>query len=255
MDSDLADILRIAKGLRPGQVRRLAEIAQVMAQPINASRDPNSDVVSEEFLASFGDILVIHHLNSAEPFTKDRLEHALVEQFVREGREASLSPRGNPGQDVTVEGERWSVKTQADRGIRADVIHISKFMELGKGKWITVDDLPGLRDQMLAHMESYERIFDLRCLSMNPRYRGARWEYELVEIPKPLLQRGDGRFRMDDNSAQNPKPGHFTVVDDLGAIMFELYFDGGTERKLQVVNLRKDLCRVHATWSWTPEKH
>jgi type II restriction enzyme len=223
-----------------------------MAQTITASRDPGSDVVSESLLAAFGDTLVVHHLNSAEPFTKDRFEHALVELFLAEGRDANLSPRGNPGEDVTVDGERWSVKTQADRGISPDVIHISKFMELGKGKWVTVDDLPGLRDQMLAHMESYERIFTLRCLSMNPRHTGARWEYELVEIPKALLQRADGRFRMDDDSRQNPKPGHYTVVDG-GLVLLDLYFDGGTERKLQIVNLRKALCRVHATWSWTPE--
>jgi type II restriction enzyme len=32
--------------------------------------------------------------------------------------------------------------------------------------------------------------------------------------------------------------------------MYELYFDGGTERKLQVKNLRRDLCRIHATWQF-----
>lgn len=61
-ESDIADIVKIASALRPDQVRRIADIARVMAQPITASRDPDSDVISEGFLAKFGDILVIHHL-------------------------------------------------------------------------------------------------------------------------------------------------------------------------------------------------
>ena len=31
-------------------------------------------------------------------------------------------------------------------------------------------------------------------------------------------------------------------------VKFSLYFDGGTERKLQIKHLRKDLCKIHATW-------
>ena len=34
---------------------------------------------------------------------------------------------------------------------------------------------------------------------------------------------------------------------------YQLYFDGGTERKLQIKNLRKDLCTVHATWVFASE--
>ena len=33
-----------------------------------------------------------------------------------------------------------------------------------------------------------------------------------------------------------------------GNLKFALYFDGGTERKLQIKAIRKDLCTVHATW-------
>jgi len=55
---------------------------------------------------------------------------------------------------------------------------------------------------------------------------------------------------MRHQSKQNPKPGYCSVTDDEGNVKFKLYFDGGTERKLQIKNLRKDLCIVHATWEF-----
>jgi type II restriction enzyme len=36
-------------------------------------------------------------------------------------------------------------------------------------------------------------------------------------------------------------------------LKFELYFDAGAERKLQVRHLRKDLCTVHAQWEFASE--
>jgi len=71
----------------------------------------------------------------------------------------------------------------------------------------------------------------------------------ISEIPKSLLSEArSGSITMQHNSRQNPKPGYCRVKDDAGNIRFELYFDGGTERKLQVKNLQKDLCYLVATW-------
>lgn len=55
---------------------------------------------------------------------------------------------------------------------------------------------------------------------------------------------------MMHESKQRPKPGYCTVVDKEGVVLFRLYFDGGTERKLQIKDLRKDRCIVHATWKF-----
>ncbi len=121
-------------------------------------------------------------------------------------------------------------------------------MELGKGEWVTEDDLYGLRDRMFAHMQSYERIFTLRCLTPNSVTTKV---YQLVEIPKRLLYlASDFPCEMMHDSRQNPKPG-YCRVDEGGLPAFDLYFDGGTERKLQVRKLRVDLCNVHATWTVT----
>jgi type II restriction enzyme len=80
---------------------------------------------------------------------------------------------------------------------------------------------------------------------------GKRWRYELVEIPKSLLMEAErGTLVMMEKSRQTPKPGYCHVTNELGGTKFDLYFDGGTERKLQIKNLDKSLCPVHATWSF-----
>ena len=120
-------------------------------------------------------------------------------------------------------------------------------MELGKGVWgDNPNDLVGLRKQFLEHMKAYDRILTLRTLTKAPK-----WKYELVEIPKSLLIKAkDGELKMMTNSKQYPKPGYCYVRNEVGETIFDLYFDGGTERKLQIKNLNKSYCSVHATWEF-----
>jgi len=207
-------------------------------------RSPLSDLITADVLNMLGDALRIHHAFSRQPLSKDRFEFALEGSLNRAGIQAKLvDSRTNRGHDITIQGVPVSLKTQADAGIRADSLHISKFMELGKGPW----DLPVLRDMFLQHMHSYERIFQFRCLLPGPE----KYSYELVEIPKVLLVEGaNAELVIQEKSAQTPKPGYGNVFDDSGKLKFALYFDGGTERKLQIKKIRKDLCIVHATWQF-----
>lgn len=70
-----------------------------------------------------------------------------------------------------------------------------------------------------------------------------------MEIPKNLLARAkNGILEMKLKSKQMPKPGYCYVNNDDGKKLFDLYFDGGTERKLQIKNLQKRACNIHATW-------
>lgn len=219
--------------------------------------DSGSDFADAAFGQAFGDILVIHHVLSQESFTKDKFEHGLASVLRLLGHDAELAPRGNAGDDLRMDGEKWSLKTQADRSIKPDRIHISKFMELGRGQWVTEADLAGLRDRMFAHMQNYDRIFTLRCLTAaRSQDASPTLRYELVEIPKALLGEAAGApCVMRQDSRQNPKPGHCTVHDDAGLVKFQLYFDGGTERKLQVRDLATRLCRIHARWEFRrPER-
>jgi type II restriction enzyme len=204
-----------------------------------------SDLVSPCVGEMFGDALQIHHCFSKEALSKDRFEYTLQHALRQCGVQAELARKGNPGHDLTVNGVPVSLKTQADKGIDRDFVHISKFMELGKGKWKVKADLYGLRDRFLKHMKSYERILQLRRLTDTE----ALQEYELVEIPKELLRLAEnGTFKMMMKSRQNPKPGTCIVKDKDGRELFELYFDGGTERKLQIRRLDKSCCVVHASW-------
>ena len=120
-------------------------------------------------------------------------------------------------------------------------------MELGKGKWgDNPEDLIVLRQMFLNHLRQYARIFSLRTLHQAPY-----WQYELVEIPMELMRAAEhGELKMMMDSEQYPKPGYCHVKGEDGAIIYQLYFDGGTERKLQLKNLMKSYCLVHATWNF-----
>ncbi|ACM18950.1 type II restriction endonuclease [Geotalea daltonii FRC-32] len=234
-------------GLSQQQIECIQSIACRLTTPGTYWRNPVSDIVSEDFLEAFGDILRIHHCLSKDAFSKDKFEYAMEQALSRCGVSAKLADKCNPGHDITIMGIPVSLKTQADRSLKVDKVHISKFMELGKGVWgDKVEDLHGLRDSFFRHMAAYQRIFTLRTLSRTPK----DWHYELVEIPKSLLQKAaNGSFEMCNDSTQFPKPGYCRVFED-GELVFELYFDGGGERKLQIKNLRKGLCTVHGEWKF-----
>lgn len=248
---------------RSDRIRRLVErlpaltdaqlnwVSTVVAQfekPHTFRVNPDSNLMTQQIMQDFGDALRIHHCFSMEPFTKDKFEYVLEQTLILNGINAQLAPRGNPGHDITIQGTKFSLKTQADRNIRPDKIHISKVMELGKGNWSDNDkDLVGLREQFLRQMKAYGRILTLRTISRPP----SQWHYELVEIPKKLLlEVMHGKFEMMHESKQMPKPGYCRVFDSSGSEKFALYFDGGGERKLQLKGLLKRYCIVHAEWSF-----
>jgi type II restriction enzyme len=119
-------------------------------------------------------------------------------------------------------------------------------MELGKGAWNNVADVEALRDRMFQHMTNYDRILILRCF----RPRPGQFDYELVEIPKALLLKAKNfPVAIKEASRQTPKPSECLVNDDDGALAYKLYFDGGTERKLQIQHLAKRNCITHAKWT------
>ncbi len=101
------------------------------------------------------------------------------------------------------------------------------------------------------HLDRSQRILTLRYFRVPPdRNRPAtQHEYELIEIPTALLREAaTGVISMQHKSKQSPKPGYCRVYDPSGAEKFALYFDGGTERKLQVKALDTAHCRPIATW-------
>jgi hypothetical protein len=235
-----ADLLKLS-------ISQLEWIQSVIGQfqlPFEFYRNPLSDVISDTVLERFGDALRIHHAFSRQALSKDRFEFALERALRLSGVQADLATsRTNPGHDITISGARVSLKTEAANNIRANVIHISKWMELGQGDW----QLHLLLQQFLEHMHGYDRIFTMRRLQPGP----TRYEYEFVEIPKILLlSAASANLQVQESSRQFPKPGYGYVRDSANRLQFALYFDGGTERKLQIKNLAKSLCTVHARWEF-----
>ena len=209
---------------------------------------PEPSFVDGRFGQIFGDVLMLHHAVSWEPFTKDKFEYALVRVARMTGLDADKAEMGNPGYDIKIGGQLISLKTQANKAIKESHLHISKFMELGKGAWETENDVVNLRAQMLSHLDNYDRILSLRCLHRD-RDEGS-YRYELVEIPTDLLRSAEhGVIEMKHDSTQTPKPAVCSVYDGED-LTVQLYFDGGTERKLQIRKLSKAHCRVLGNWEF-----
>lgn len=248
-----AELLALLAKLSKSKLAHVASVVTGLLGEMTSNRKSDSDLVSEIFLEEFGVYLLAHHGTASRPLTKEQFERAMERVMRLSGREAGRASAGNPGHDITIDGQNYSLKTQADSNIRVDRLWISKFMELGRGVWTDqLQQLEGLRDQFLHHMGNYERILSLRAFHKSKAGK-TYWHYELVEIPKALLQEAAcGELQMMMDSTQNPKPGYCTVSDGHGGIKFQLYFDGGTERKLQIKDLKKNLCIVHGEWDFSP---
>ena len=121
--------------LNSSQISAIENIVVQFSKPFIFTRNPKSDLVSECVLREFGDASRIHHCFSSGPFTKDKFEYALERVCHVCEIPASRAPRGNPGHDLTIASVPFSLKTQADASIRPHEIHVSKFMEPGKGEW------------------------------------------------------------------------------------------------------------------------
>lgn len=238
-------LLAAIPGLSDYRLELVDRVVSVFSQSWDVQRGEDSDIISDGCLVDLGDVLRLHHSFSREPFSKDKFEFALETVLKTSGCAAQMAPRGTRGFDLSIAGQKFSLKTEAAKGIRLNKLHISKFMELGGGQWgDNPDDLIGLRQQFLDNLAGINRILVLRALRKGtPDYL-----YELVEIPKSLLEMAKvGRFEMRMESRQYPKPG-YCIVEENGTALFSLYFDGGGERKLQIKGLMKELCIVHATW-------
>lgn len=243
-EKEIREIVEALRRLSPTQQEWVKSAIHAFGSACQFDRAPDSDVVTDAVLASLGDRLLSHHAGSRQALSKDRLEFAFEAALNAAGIPAQLvKSRTNRGHDINIRGIPVSLKTEAAVNIKDESIHVSKWMELGRGEW----KLPLLRDLFLEHMRSHDRVFTLRRL----KDAGAKLRYELVEIPKALLlEAANCELEVCTNSKQNPQPGYGYVKDADGQLKYSLYFDGGTERKLQIKHLRKDLCKVHATWTF-----
>ncbi|EMI0368580.1 hypothetical protein I5T98_02200 [Serratia marcescens] len=204
----------------------------------------SGDIFNDDFFDIFGDRLITHHFSSTQALTKTLFEHAFNDSLNESGVISSLAEsRTNPGHDITIDSIKVALKTEAAKNISKSYIHVSKWMELGKGEWI----LELLLERFLEHLENYERIFTLRYFKISEY----KFSYQLVEIPKSLLlEAKNAKLEIMSGSKQSPKPGYGYVLDENENKKFSLYFDGGAERKLQIKYLNLEHCIVHGVWDF-----
>lgn len=210
------------------------------------SFNEHSDLVDQLVLDNIGDMLRIHHAMSRRALSKAPFEYAFEKALQLSGKHATLaSSATNPGYDLIVNGLRISLKTEAARNVKEHSIHVSKWLEMGKGLW----DPPNIQlPRFINHLSGYDRILTLRCLQQT----GAQYWYELVEIPHAImLEAATGTMEKAAKTKQESFPWYCRVSDGKNGNKYSLYFDAGTERKLQVKNLLKTHCIVHATWKFS----
>ncbi|MCX8520352.1 MAG: hypothetical protein ORN28_02305, partial [Rhodoferax sp.] len=175
-EKDIREITEALFRLTPAQQAWIKSVIRVFGTSCEFIRSPDSDLVSDAVLAHLGDRLLSHHAGSRQALSKDRFEFSFESALNVSGIPAELvKSRTNRGHDMTVHDYRISLKTEAAANLRDEYIHVSKWMELGRGEW----ELSHLRDLFLEHLQCYDRIFTLRRL----KNEGVNVRYELVEIP------------------------------------------------------------------------
>ncbi|WIH03956.1 hypothetical protein KHF85_13975 [Xanthomonas translucens pv. graminis] len=243
-NQDRDDWMKAYEQLSPAQQASVLRSVRAYAAPKEFWRNPSSDIINDAVLNSLGDRLVEHHGGSRQALSKDRFEFAFERALQEGGFSAELAKsRTNRGHDLTVDGVFVNLKTEASAAVKDDFIHVSKWMELGRGPW----DISFQRQQFLDHLKNYNRIFTLRRLAPS----NGKVRYELVEIPKQLmLDSANWPIEFAENTKQETIPAYVRVKDKAGNLKYSLYFDAGSERKLQIKSLSKAECIVHATWTF-----
>lgn len=242
IDSLLSDVAQLTEAQRAW----VRSFVQQFKLDHDFKRLKTSDLVTDTVSEEVGNLLRIHHAMSKRSLSKAPFEYAFEKALQLSGYPAKLALSStNPGYDLTIGSTRVSLKTEAAKNVKEHQLHVSKWMEMGTGAW----DPPNVQlPRFLNHLNGYDRILSLRCLKQT----GSEYWYELVEIPKELMLESQyGTMEMAAKTRQDTSPWYCRVKDATGKPKYSLYFDAGSERKLQVKALLKEHCIVHATWRFS----
>jgi type II restriction enzyme len=209
-----------------------------------------SPVFPESWAKEFAYRIALHHRLTRHSLNKETFEYALVETCISDGMKASCFPPNHPGADVRVGDEVWSLKTQSDKNIKREFVTFHKFMEAGKGAVNTNSDRVRLVHSVRQHAAQYDRLFVLRALPKESL--SAIPDYELLEVPVRLfIECPNGPLSVSDTSDRQPQPFSINVPQNGSqSRAYQLYFDGGSERKIKIKYLDRKLCIPHVLWSF-----
>lgn len=239
------ELARLISQLPPERVNLLIEMGNALARSVVAEVSSDTDIVVSAFERDFSGRLLLFHAMHDAALTKKTFEYFFCGSSRAAGRAAIQTENSvYPGEDVVVDGQKFSLKTEGGKSISHAVIHISKLME---ARWIrdchSADDFCTLsKERIGVHLDHYERIISLRSFMSDSKVR-----YELVEIPKQVLL-GVSKLRPSDFSPRTINGSSSApVIGCDGSLSFVLSLDGSVE-KITIRNLSLRLCKVHAKW-------
>jgi hypothetical protein len=208
----------------------------------------NTDIAIPIFSRNFRQRLQIHHATHEEAFKKKTFEFAFKSASIASGRKAEMDTNDtSPGYDVIVDGQKFSLKTEAGKSINPKYITISKLME---ARWMRecltgVDFQRGMK-HLMGHFSKYDRVLILRAVRVDEPFRGMR--YDLLEIPLSLLKLVEKLLPTDFAPRGEKSGGSSATVKSGNEEGFKLRLDGSVE-KVTINRLKVSLCKKHASWT------
>ncbi|MCZ8016226.1 MAG: hypothetical protein O9274_11050 [Limnobacter sp.] len=243
--SSLNNLTSIAAQLSPERILLLTEMANALTRNVVSKVSPTSNIVSRSFNDDFAGRLVLFHAMHDAALTKKTFEYFFCGSSRAAGRSAfQTSNSVHPGEDVNVNGQKFSLKTESGKKINPSYIHISKLME---ARWIRdcvskTDCCFNAITKVGNHLSHYERILTLRSFVSDTKIT-----YQLVEIPMEVLKSIARLIDLDFSERTGNGSSSATVRGDDGSPMFTLSLDGSVE-KITVRTLSIRLCTIHAVW-------
>jgi hypothetical protein len=228
------------------RLRMIASVVRALKTPADVEIGRETDIVDARFAETMANLLVLHHALHEEPLSKKRFEYVFRQCLIEQGHEASLNEApGTLTYDVIGAGRRWSLKTEAARGISRQQVKIEKLME---ARWIrecaTAEDCAReVRDRLPGHMRGYDRILVLRAFVETDAT-----EYTLEEVPINVLQKcfAEAKPDMFERRKKSPSFGADFYEPGETTRAFRMLLDSSVEK----VRIWFDLARClhHGRW-------
>jgi hypothetical protein len=220
-------------------------MAEALATEVRSTVNPTSDFLTPDLASALGSQLLLHHATHEEKLNKKTFEYVLKYACEAVGYHVTLNANPTfPAEDLNINGMSFSLKTQADNGIKAGSVYVQKLME---ARWIRDYSTPAelteaARQRIGVHLAHYERMLVLRAFSVP----GNGYRYQLVEVPLSVL-RLVSSLPACAFPVKNKAGSSGADVRDSRGVAFRVLLDGSVE-KVRVFNLRIDRCIVHADW-------
>jgi hypothetical protein len=225
---------------------------QAIGRPVSAEyvAGQESDLVKGAFAETLANSLLLHHAIHEEPLGNESFGHILKACAAASGMPVQLNPdRGTATWDIQVAGTRWSLKTEAARGISPSTVRVEKLME---ARWIRECTNPekcamAVRAHVPKHMAGYDRMIVLRAF----RLEDGGIRYDLVEPPVPVILEklaaaSPPVFTKD--GARESYGASINAAD--GSRIFRILLDSTVE-KIRIW-LSVNHCRLHGSWTVKP---